>query len=105
MEGERIRILLIGSGGREHALAWKLSQSPRVEFIKVVPGNGGTAAGLPKVQNVADVNPEDFSSLLAFASDNKVNLVVPGPEMFLVAGIGDLVRAGMVPCYYSYCLC
>lgn len=94
MEAEKLRILLIGGGGREHALAWKLSQSPLVDSIKVVPGNGGTAAGLPKVQNITNVNPDDFQGLVAFARENEVNLVVPGPEAPLVTGIGDVFRAG-----------
>lgn len=94
MEEDKLRILLIGSGGREHALAWKLSQSPLVDCIKVVPGNGGTAAGLPKVQNASTVNPDDFESLLAFAKEQRVNLVVPGPEAPLVAGIESVFREG-----------
>ena len=94
MEGERLRVLLIGSGGREHALAWKLSQSPLVDSIKVVPGNGGTAEGLYKVANVASIDPDNFSALLAFARKHNVNLVIPGPEAPLVAGISDVFRAG-----------
>lgn len=97
MEGERLRILLVGSGGREHALAWKLSQSSLVQFVKVVPGNGGTAAGLPKVQNVSNVDPDDFPGLLAFAQKHEINMVVPGPEVPLVAGIGSFFRAGERP--------
>ena len=96
MEGEQLRILLIGSGGREHALAWKLSKSPRVDVIKVAPGNGGTAAGLPKVQNV-NLKTDDFPGLLEFATEHNVNLVIPGPENPLVAGIGDVVRKGVDP--------
>ena len=60
----------------------------------MVPGNGGTAQGLPKVQNVDDVNPDDFPALLTFARGKGVDLVVPGPEAPLVAGIGDFFRAG-----------
>ncbi|KAI9813021.1 MAG: hypothetical protein M1832_006412 [Thelocarpon impressellum] len=83
-----LRILLVGSGGREHALAWRLSQSPRVEQIFVAPGNGGTAqASLPNVANVKDVDPDDFSALAAWAIKHAVNLIVPGPEAPLVAGI------------------
>lgn len=94
MAGEPLIILLVGSGGRESALAWKLAQSKLVQDIFVVPGNGGTARGLQKVQNISHVNPDDFPALLAFARENKVNLVVPGPEAPLVAGIGDFFRAG-----------
>ena len=92
---ESLKILLIGNGGREHALAWKLNQSPRVEVIYVCPGNGGTAdASLEKVQNISNVKPEDFPSLIAFALEKKVNLVVPGPEAPLVSGIEGPCRAG-----------
>jgi phosphoribosylamine--glycine ligase/phosphoribosylformylglycinamidine cyclo-ligase len=102
MEEEKLRILLIGSGGREHALAWKLSQSPLVDSVKVAPGNGGTATGISKVQNVSNVDPNDFRSLLAFAKEHGVNLVVPGPEVPLVAGIESVFRAGE---HGYFCLC
>lgn len=90
----QLRILLIGNGGREHALAWKLSQSPRVETIYVVPGNGGTARGLEKVQCVTSVKPDEFPALVAFAKENSINFVVPGPEATLVAGIESHFRKG-----------
>jgi phosphoribosylamine--glycine ligase/phosphoribosylformylglycinamidine cyclo-ligase len=86
-----ITVLLIGSGGREHALAWKLSQSPEVERILVVPGNGGTAA-VPKVQNIADVSAADFPALVKLAQAEGVDLVVPGPEQPLVDGIESYFR-------------
>ena len=93
---EVIRILLVGSGGREHALAWKLSQSARVDVIYVVPGNGGSDDGLlTNVKNVKDVKADDFSSLMDFARKNKVNLIIPGPEAPLVEGIETSCRAGM----------
>ena len=94
MVDEPLIILLVGSGGRESALAWKLAQSKLVQDIFVVPGNGGTARGLQKVQNISHVSPKDFPALLAFARENEVNLVVPGPEAPLVAGIADFFRAG-----------
>lgn len=94
MAGGHLNILLVGSGGRESALAWKLSQSNLVHDIFVLPGNGGTAQGLQKVHNVSHVNPDDFPALLAFAREKGVNLVVPGPEAPLVAGIGDFFRDG-----------
>ena len=86
-----VRVLLIGNGGREHALAWKLSQSPRVEAIVAVPGNGGTAL-CPKTTNVADVSPDDFPALVDLARARSLNLVVPGPEAPLVAGVAEYFR-------------
>ncbi|KAI5864637.1 phosphoribosylamine--glycine ligase [Durotheca rogersii] len=83
-----LRVLLIGNGGREHAIAWKLSQSPLVESIITVPGNGGTAT-CPKVTNDASVSSDDFPALLELARRNNVNYVVPGPEAPLVAGAVD----------------
>jgi phosphoribosylamine--glycine ligase/phosphoribosylformylglycinamidine cyclo-ligase len=92
---EKLRILLVGNGGREHALAWKLNQSTRVETIFVVPGNGGTATGLAKVSNVKNLRPDDFPSLVEFAKKVDVNLVVPGPDAPLVDGIEGHFRAGV----------
>ena len=92
---EKLRILLVGNGGREHALAWKLNQSARVEAIFVVPGNGGTATGMAKVSNAEDVSPSDFPSLVKFAKKIHANLVIPGPEAPLVDGIEGYFRAGM----------
>lgn len=94
MEPGSLRILLVGNGGREHALAWKLSQSPRVDRIYVVPGNGGTANGMRNVENVNGVKPDDYPGLVAFAKTREVNLVVPGPEAPLVDGIEGYFRAG-----------
>lgn len=90
-----LRILLVGNGGREHALAWKLSQSPLVEKILVVPGNGGTAAGLVKVSNVTGIPADDYPGLVALARGLGINLVVPGPEVPLVDGIEGYFREGM----------
>ncbi|TKA68978.1 hypothetical protein B0A55_12849 [Friedmanniomyces simplex] len=83
-----MRILLVGNGGREHALAWKLAQSDRVECIHVVPGNGGTA-GVSKCKNIPSVPPEDFAALVQHAKDHHLNFLIPGPEAPLVAGITD----------------
>ncbi|KAM0719405.1 hypothetical protein Q7P37_005310 [Cladosporium fusiforme] len=88
MSSDHLRILLVGNGGREHTLAWKLAQSPIVESIHIVPGNGGTAA-LPKCVNGAGVSQEDFAALVQYAKDNNLNFLVPGPEAPLVAGITD----------------
>ena len=95
---EELHILLIGNGGREHALAWKLSQSLWVKSIWVAPGNGGTAQGISKVANV-DIKISDFPGLMAFAKEHDVNLVVPGPEVPLVAGIEGACRAAGLRCF------
>lgn len=76
------------------AIAWKLSKEDHVEAIFVAPGNGGTAHGLRKVKNVDSVPADDFPGLVTFARENKVNLVIPGPEAPLVAGIERFFRAG-----------
>ena len=84
-----MKLLVVGSGGREHALAWKLAQSPRVQKVYVAPGNGGTATE-PGIQNVALT---DIPALIAFARRERVQLTVVGPEAPLAAGIVDAFRA------------
>ena len=86
-----MKILVIGSGGREHALAWKLAQSPRVSEVIVAPGNAGTTTEA-KCRNVA-VKASDLDGLLALAHDEAVALTVVGPEVPLVAGVVDRFRA------------
>ncbi len=86
-----MKILLIGNGGREHALAWKLAQSPRVSHVFVAPGNPGTARE-NKVQNVA-IAATDVDRLKAFALSEKIALTVVGPEAPLAAGVVDAFRA------------
>jgi phosphoribosylamine--glycine ligase/phosphoribosylformylglycinamidine cyclo-ligase len=95
---ESLRILLVGNGGREHALAWKLSQSPLVETIVAVPGNGGTA-GLPKVTNNTSVAADDYPGLVELARKERLNMVVPGPEAPLVDGIEGVFRDAGIPCF------
>jgi len=85
-----LKILVIGSGGREHALAWKLAQSPRVSEVIVAPGNAGTATE-GKCRNVA-VKVNDLDGLLRLARDEQVALTVVGPEVPLVAGVVDRFR-------------
>ena len=80
-----MKILLLGSGGREHALAWKIAQSPKVEKLYIAPGNAGTAS---VGENVA-LSAEDFPGLAKFALDKQIDMVVVGPEAPLVAGIAD----------------
>ena len=85
-----MKVLVIGNGGREHALAWKLKQSPRVDEVIVAPGNAGTARERG-VRN-ADVAVTDLDGLLALAKREKVALTVVGPEVPLVAGVVDRFR-------------
>lgn len=88
------RVLVIGSGGREHTLAWKLAQSPHVKQVLVAPGNAGTASA-GKISNAA-VSINDHTALAQFCKDEKIELVVVGPEAPLAAGIvGDLTSAGV----------
>ncbi len=90
-----MRILLIGSGGREHALAWKLSQSPLLEELWIAPGNPGTAA---LGENLA-IGVEDTDALVAFAREKEVSLVVVGPEAPLVLGLADRLTEAEIPCF------
>jgi phosphoribosylamine--glycine ligase len=85
-----MNVLVIGGGGREHALAWKAAQSPMVNKVFVAPGNAGTAIE-PKLQNVA-IDVLDIEALAQFAKDNAVSLTIVGPEAPLVAGVVDYFR-------------
>ncbi|PGG99558.1 phosphoribosylamine-glycine ligase [Helicocarpus griseus UAMH5409] len=98
MLNERLRILIVGSGGREHAFAWKLSHSPLVDAVYVAPGNGGTAAGNPKISNV-NIKGDDYAGMVAFSQKNNVNLVVPGPEAPLVDGIQKFFQSVGIRCF------
>lgn len=86
-----MNILVVGSGGREHALAWKAAQSPQVETVFVAPGNGGTALET-HIENVA-ISVADFAALADFAEHNQVGLTIIGPEVPLVDGIVDFFQA------------
>jgi phosphoribosylamine---glycine ligase len=92
-----MKILIVGGGGREHALAWKCASSPRVQQVFVAPGNAGTAAEL-KVSNV-DIAADDLDGLLQFAVSQAVDLTIIGPEGPLVAGIVDRFRAANKRCF------
>ncbi len=92
-----MKILVIGSGGREHALAWRLGLSSKVEQVFVAPGNPGTAAE-PKLRNV-DIAASDTDALLAFARDNAIDLTVVGPEGPLVNGIVDRFNEAGLRCF------
>lgn len=85
-----MKVLVIGNGGREHALAWKAAQSPQVETVFVAPGNAGTALEAA-LQNV-DIGPTDIPALLNFAQREHIDLTIVGPEAPLVAGIVDAFR-------------
>jgi len=92
-----MKVLVIGGGGREHALAWKLAQSPRVDEVLVAPGNAGTATEL-KCRNVP-VAPMDIAALVALARAEGVRLTVVGPEGPLVAGVVDAFEAAGLACF------
>lgn len=92
-----MEVLIVGGGGREHALAWKVAQSQRVERVYVAPGNAGTARE-PKVENIA-VGAEDIAGLVEFAADKKVDLTIIGPEAPLVAGVVDAFQARSLACF------
>ena len=84
-----MNILVLGGGGREHAIGWALAKSPKCEKLYMAPGNGGTA-GI--AENVAGLNAEDGAAVLAFAQEHAIDLVVIGPEAPLVAGVADVLR-------------
>ncbi len=92
-----LNLLVIGSGGREHALAWKLAESGRVEKVYVAPGNAGTALEA-KLENV-DISPTDFDGLIAFVRDKGVDYTVVGPEDPLVSGIVDRFNEAGLRCF------
>ena len=91
-----MKVLVIGSGGREHAIVWKLAQSDLCEKVFVAPGNAGTADE-PKTENI-DLNAEDLESLLAFAKNKEIDLTIVGPEAPLVLGLIDLFEKNNLLC-------
>ena len=91
-----MNVLIIGSGGREHALAWKVAQDPRIEKVFVAPGNAGTATEA-KCENV-DIDVLALEQLADFAAAN-VSLTIVGPEVPLVAGVVDLFRSRNLRCF------
>ncbi|SCU86419.1 LAMI_0D01992g1_1 [Lachancea mirantina] len=96
-----LNILLLGSGGREHTLAWRLALSPSVHKVYVAPGNGGTAVAGNKIENVGHlgIGPSNFDALRQFATEKNVGLVVPGPEQPLIDGISEVFRKIGVPVF------
>ena len=92
-----MKVLVVGSGGREHALAWALARSPKVQTVHVAPGNPGTAAEGGKVYNIAV--PGDIAALADCAEREMIDLTVVGPEAPLAAGIRDVFDARGLPCF------
>jgi phosphoribosylamine---glycine ligase len=89
-----MKVLVVGSGGREHALCWAIAGSPLLTKLYCAPGNPGIAA----VAECVDISVLDIVTLVGFAQDNAIDLVVPGPEAPLVAGITDAMEAVSIPC-------
>src|SRR5438105_482426 len=92
-----MKVLVIGGGGREHALVWKLAQSPHIDQMWCAPGNAGIAGELlsksgRQVENVS-IGAEDLSRLLDFVTSERIDLTVVGPDNPLALGIGDLFRS------------
>lgn len=92
-----MNVLIIGSGGREHALGWKVAQSAKVDTVYVAPGNAGTALE-PKLKNVA-IDVLAIDELVAFAKDNEIALTIVGPEAPLVEGVVDAFQAAGLKCF------
>lgn len=92
-----MNVLIIGNGGREHALAWRLRQSPQAEKIFVAPGNAGSDRE-DGIENVA-IDTMDFAALVAFAQEHSVGLTIVGPEAPLVAGVVDYFAANGLRCF------
>lgn len=92
------KFLVIGSGGREHVIIWKLSQSDKVKVIYALPGSPGIAK-VPKTQNVSDVNVKDFNEIIKFCKNEKIDMVVVGPEDPLANGIGDVLKKADILCF------
>jgi phosphoribosylamine---glycine ligase len=89
-----MRVLVVGSGGREHALCWAISPSPLLTELWCAPGNAGTA----DVAKNVPIDSLDILALVAFAKNNEIDLVVPGPEAPLVAGLADALEEEAIPC-------
>ncbi|MCL1056634.1 phosphoribosylamine--glycine ligase [Shewanella gelidimarina] len=92
-----MKVLIIGGGGREHALAWKAAQSAQVETVFVAPGNAGTSLE-PKLENVA-INVEEITALVAFAAEQKVAITIVGPEVPLALGLVDAFNEAGLPIF------
>ncbi|WP_099610754.1 phosphoribosylamine--glycine ligase [Vibrio fujianensis] len=92
-----MQVLVIGSGGREHALGWKVAQNPQVDTVFIAPGNAGTALE-PKLENV-NIAVEDIAALVTFAEQKQIDLTIVGPEIPLVLGVVDAFRSANLPIF------
>ncbi|EDN70678.1 phosphoribosylamine--glycine ligase [Beggiatoa sp. PS] len=92
-----MNILIVGSGGREHALAWKIAQSEKIQKVFVAPGNAGTAHEA-KLENLP-IKADNLSALVNFAQNNAIDLTIVGPEVPLVAGIVDEFQKVGLRCF------
>lgn len=95
------KVLIIGGGGREHAIAWKLAQSKHVGKILVAPGNAGTARLDSKTENISssELDHNENESVVRYCVDNKVDFVIIGPEAPLANGLADSLRDNNIPCF------
>ncbi|HXV80425.1 MAG TPA: phosphoribosylamine--glycine ligase N-terminal domain-containing protein, partial [Candidatus Binatia bacterium] len=84
-----MKVLVIGSGGREHALVWKISQSPKITQLYCAPGG----AAIAELAQCVAINPEQIENLAKFVEEEKIDLTVVGPELPLTLGIGDLFES------------
>ena len=94
MAGSGMKVLVVGSGGREHALCWAIANSPLLTKLYCAPGNPGIAT----VAECVNIDVLEIPALVGFAQDNAIDLVVPGPEAPLVAGLTDAMEAAGIPC-------
>ena len=90
-----MRVLVVGGGGREHALCWKIAQSPLLIRLWCAPGNAGIAA----IAECVGIGAEDIPAIIGFARENAVDLVVAGPEAPLTLGLADQCRAAGIACF------
>ena len=90
-----MKILLVGSGGREHAIAWKINQSPKQKKLYVAPGNAGTRS----VATNVDISDSDIQGLKNFALQEEIDLTIVGPEAPLALGIVDVFKGSGLPIY------
>ncbi len=91
-----MNILVVGAGGREHAIVWKVAQSPKLTKLYVLPGNPGTAE---LAENVSDISVDEHAKIAAFCKERQIDLVVVGPEAPLAAGLVDALSAEGIRCF------